>query len=601
MRVGLQVPATLLDKSLSRIGQRPVIQPLGLWVKTCPPPRAAYDARHMCFVLLCFMALIVFARCRLGGVLALFVLACGGVAHSADESVGQWILVTPPDFRPALAPLIEHRQTEGFKVVVLETTAVLSQAQLHQRDGTPLQARLNELVQHYQGRSCLLLAGTCGREGLTNADNTVAPSLRGAIGRMKGEASDSGYGLPGKDGTPTVAVGRFPARTVDELRAMVQKTLGFEGDLQPAPWRNRLLLLLANPGGGPLAEMFMQQNLETHLASLHPFWEVRTIFNVASWPGYLPRPVDRQTALRYLQDGDMFSAYLGHSHAAGLGLNGRFLLRKDWANLNIPRGRGPFFTCGCFACQSNGEGDGYGLAAMRNPTGPVAVIGATGESYSAPGQLAVEGLLSCLKQPPAHARLADYWLAIQAGLAHGGMEPDTFALLDMADGTGGKVPLATQRLEHLEMWMLLGDPALRLPIVPVNISLKIAEPVNAGQTLTVSGVLPARLNGATVRLTLERPLNSAPLDLEKPPPNSPGNREARERTFIANHQRANSFVLASAEAKAAGGRFAGSLEMPARVPWKSLICRASATLSNETGLGVITVPVKAAAPASQTP
>jgi hypothetical protein len=255
---------------------------------------------------------------------------------------------------------------------------------------------------------------------------------------------------------------------------------------------------------------------------------------------------------------------------------------------------------GCFACQSNREGDGYGLAAMRNPAGPVAVIGATGESYSAPGQLAVEGLLSCLTQPPFPSRLADYWLAIQAGLARGGMDEATFAILDLADGTGGKVPLATQRLEHLEMWMLLGDPALRLPIVPVDISLKIAEPVTAGKALTVSGVLPSRLKGVTVHLTLERPLNSAPVDLVKLHPASPGNREARERAFTANHQRANSFVLASAEAKAAGNRFVGSLEMPANAPWSNLICRASATLSNETGLGVITVPVNATAAASQT-
>jgi hypothetical protein len=555
----------------------------------------------MCFVLLCLKALIVGARCRLGGVLALFVLAWGGLARSADDAAGQWILVTPPDFRPALAPLIEHRRTEGFKVVVLETTNVLSQEQLHQREGTPLQARLTELVQLCQGRSYLLLAGIWGRPGLTNRENTVAPSLRGAIGRMKGEASDTGYGLPGKDGMPTVAVGRFPAQTVDELRGMVQKTLSFEADLRPAPWRNRLLLLLGNPGGGPLAEMFVQHSLDTHLASLHPSWTVRTLFNVASSPCYLPRPLDRQTTLRYLHEGEMFTVYLGHSNAQGLGLDGQFMLRTDWASVSIPQGGGPFFTCGCYACQSSGAGDGYGLAAVRNPAGPVAVIGAAAESYSALGQLAVEGLLSCLSQPPFHPRLGDYWLAIQAGLARGGMDADTFALLDMADGTGGKVPLATQRLEHLEMWMLLGDPALRLPMVPVDISLKIAEPVTAGQTLTVSGVLPGRLNGATVRLTLERPLNSAPLALEKLPPNAPGNRQARERTFIANHQRVNSFVLASAEATASGGRFVGSLEMPAHLPWESLICRASATRSNETGLGVITVPVKAAAAASQPP
>jgi hypothetical protein len=313
------------------------------------------------------MSLMVWASRRFGGVLALFILASGGLANSADDSVGQWILVTPPGFRPALAPLIEHRQSEGFKVVMLETTEILSQRQLHQSDGTPLQARLNELFQHYNGRSCLLLVGVCSTAGRTNAEDSVAPSLRGAIGRMKGEASDSGYGLPGKDGMPTVAVGRFPARTVGELRAMVQKTLGFERDLQPARWRNRLLLLLGNPGGGPLADMYVQQSLETHLSSLHPSWHVRTIFNVASSPCYLPRPLDRETALRYLQDGDMFSVYLGHSGAAGLGLDTRFMPCGDWASLSITQGRRAFFTVGCFACQSNGEGDGYGLAAMLNP------------------------------------------------------------------------------------------------------------------------------------------------------------------------------------------------------------------------------------------
>jgi hypothetical protein len=65
---------------------------------------------------------------------------------------------------------------------------------------------------------------------------------------------------------------------------------------------------------------------------------------------------------------------------------------------------------------------------------------------------------------PFPSRLADYWLAIQAGLARGEIDDFTFKLYDQADGTKGRVPLETQRLEHLEMWMLLGDPALRLPV-----------------------------------------------------------------------------------------------------------------------------------------
>lgn len=284
----------------------------------------------------CSTSLTVVARRGLAGVLTLFLLAGSGLALSADESVGQWILVSPPGFRPALAPLIEHRRAEGFKVVVLETTNVFSQEQLPQRDGKPLQARLIELVQHYNGRTCLLLAGLVGRVGTSNTESTIAPSLRGATGRMQGEASDADYGLPGKDGTPIVAVGRFPACTKVELQAMVQKTLDFEADSQPAAWRNRLLLLLGNPGGGSLAEMYVQQSLAAHLATLHPSWDVRTIFNVPLSPYYLPRPLDRETALRYVQDGNMFAVYLGHSFAAGLGLDGRFMLRQDWADLSIP-------------------------------------------------------------------------------------------------------------------------------------------------------------------------------------------------------------------------------------------------------------------------
>jgi len=118
-----------------------------------------------------------------------------------------------------------------------------------------LQARLKALCQNAHGPQYVLLAGICN-SGQVNAENTV-PSLRGAVERMKGLPSDSGYGLPGPDGGPVIAVGRFPARTADELTGMVRKTLAFERAPAPAPWRNRLLLLLGNPCGGALAEMFV--------------------------------------------------------------------------------------------------------------------------------------------------------------------------------------------------------------------------------------------------------------------------------------------------------------------------------------------------------
>jgi hypothetical protein len=537
------------------------------------------------------------ARLALLCAAALTFLVPGETCWAAQSATGQWIVVTPPECEAILAPLLERRRAEGFQVVVLKTTELLTAEQLQRGDGAPLRARLEELTKTAAGPSYVLLAGNIGPATETNATAPMVPSLRGRTGRMAGQPSDFGYALPGADGLPSLRVGRFPARNDEELRGMVRKTLAFEWETPPGTWQNRLLLLVGEPGGGVWGDMFMQRNLKAHLAILHPAWQVRALANIESSPYYLPPPQDRSIALRYLGEGYQFCVYLGHSWAGGMGLERQFLLRRDWSDLNKPDfAGGPFFTVGCFACQSSREGDGYGLAAMRNPAGPVAVIGASGESYSATGQLAVEGLLSCLTQPPFPTRLGDYWLAVQAGLVRGSMDPATFALLDGLDGSGGKVPLATQRLEHLEMWMLLGDPALRLHTVPLDIALRSVEAVVPGKTIEVRGSVPPRLSNASVRLSLERPLNSSPPDLDKVPQKSPQNRDARQHAFASNHLRANSFDLASLEVRVSGNEFAASLPAPANIPWTNLVLRAWATAGFESGAGVLTLSVRHQSP-----
>ena len=141
-------------------------------------------------------------------------------------------------------------------------------------------------------------------------------------------------------------------------------------------------------------------------------------------------------------------------------------------------------------------------------------MGATGEDYSAPGMLALEGLKQALAKPPFPSRLGEYWLAVQAGLAEAPMEDLIFRLLDQIDDYKGKVPLSVQRREHLEMWLLLGDPALRLPISPLDVTLQSPGPVFAGKQIAVSGTLPGRLAGAAVHVTLERPNGAKPLGVD---------------------------------------------------------------------------------------
>ncbi len=519
------------------------------------------------------------------------LLVCIAPGASLAAEPAQWIAVTAPAFRAELTPLIEQRRAQGFKVSVIETTNLLTLEQIQRGDGAPLQNQLAQMTQ--RGRTNYLLLVGAFTAAAASAGQIVVPTLPGRIGRMKGQPGDYGYCLPDTNGAPTVAVGRFPARSAEEVRLMVRKTLDLEQDRGPGAWRNRLLLLVGDPGGGPMADMMVEQVVAPRMASLHPVWNVRAIFTSAASRYYLPADRVCAAAETRLEEGELFSVFMGHSDAHGMWLTGtNFLSRDDWARLNIPRGRGVFFTCGCFACQFQGrDGEGYALAALRNPRGPAAVIGACAESYAAPGQLALDGLLQCLKQPPFPPRLADYWLAVQTGLAKGEMDPITFNLYDQFDGTEGKVPLAVQRREHLEMWLLLGDPALRLPIVPADIALRLKEPVRPGKTITLTGVLPERLAGATVRVTLERPIGSTPDGLAWLPADFPETHAARERLATENHERANDVVLTAAETNLTADAFAFPVTVPANLPWSNVVLRATATTGTESAMGTMTLPV----------
>src|SRR5262249_46368022 len=153
----------------------------------------------------------------------------------------------------------------------------------------------------------------------------------------------------------------------------------------------------------------------------------------------------RERSLDLVRQGQALTLYLGHSDARGF-YAGRahFLEREDWATLEMPSG-GVFVSFGCLGCQLSGrDGEGYGGAAVRNPKGPAAVLGAHGICYAAMVELAADGLFEGLFAGKVPPRLGDVWLAVQKGIARGRIDPATYLLLDTVDGDA-RVPQAVQR------------------------------------------------------------------------------------------------------------------------------------------------------------
>jgi hypothetical protein len=505
----------------------------------------------------------------------------------AASPPAQWIVVTAPAFRKAVEPLCQQRKKQGLQVVVVQTTDVLRNEDIRAGDGGKLREHLHKLCRQYKGPSSILLVGAIESGRMTEPETKVVPALTGSVSRMKGQPSDSGYGCLEDGGPPTVAVGRFPARSEAEARGMTAKTLEYEDAIRPGPWRRRLTILAGIPAYNPLVDRMVESLAMSRLAKLSPMWTGRAIYSNPQSRFCLPDGLLHQRAERYVRDGEAITLYLGHSNATGLyGGEARYLDREDWSRLDIARGKGVFFTFGCYGCQLKGEdGEGYGVAAIRNANGPAAVAGSHGICFAAMVQLAADGLFesTLAKSPPE--RLGDSWLALLNGLARGKIDDFTYRLLDTVDGDKS-IPQATQRREHLEMFVLLGDPALRLPRMDSDVVLSTEKKIVPGEKFAIRGTVPQRLAGARIRLTLERTVDSKPENLQEVPNSTRANAAERDRILLANHERANRFVLDKREAKVEDGCFQATLEAPAKLPWPRVVVRAYAANSSAEAMTV---------------
>ena len=341
-------------------------------------------------------------------------------------------------------------------------------------------------------------------------------------------------------------------------------------------------MLAGIPAYNPLVDRLVEGIAFGRFDRMNPAWTGRAVYTANGSRFCLPDKELRPRSLEMIREGQAFILYLGHSDAGGLygGPSAEFLDRDDWGRLRIDQGGSVFITFGCNGCQLSGrDGEGYGLAAARNPRGPVAVIGSHGVCFASMVQLACDGLFARAFQDRLPDRIGDCWLAALGGVSKGPIDFLSYRMLDRVDGDP-RIPQATQRQEHLEMFTLLGDPALRLPQVADDITL---EGVAAHGPLLVRGTLPDRMRGATVRVSVVRSPASSPPDLE-PMPALPGPR--RDRALLANHRRANQFEVIAGEVVAEGTRFGLTLTLPKDLPKGRLRLRVVATTDDE---GVIRV------------
>ena len=178
------------------------------------------------------------------------------------------IIVTVPQFRAALEPLVAARQKQGLRVAVVDVEQIYDSFS----NGEPGPEAIRDFVQYARTHwpapapRYLLLAGDASydpRGYLGGAELDLVPTQLVHTAFSGWTASDVWYALPDDSAgvLPALAVGRFPAQTAEQLAAMVAKTLEYESGDQTATWRRDALVVADNdePGFAEAAKVFGDQ------------------------------------------------------------------------------------------------------------------------------------------------------------------------------------------------------------------------------------------------------------------------------------------------------------------------------------------------------
>lgn len=494
--------------------------------------------------------------------LSLFLL---GLLTAPAQAVDT-VLVCPPVFQAIMKPWSDFRRAQGHSIASINGTLAPEEIRRQIRD-LAKSGKLRFIV--LAGDADKLPPGDHSRRGYSVPTHYVPAKVNVRFGSDPEIATDNWYADFDDDDLPDAAVGRLSADSTSQLATIVAKTIAYENSRRRGPphddeWRRHVNLIAGVGGFGALVDKAIETAAKSILAEGIPADYVTTFTHASLTSPYCPAP-DRfgETVVGRMNEGCLFWVYMGHGqpreldrlHAAGGECS--ILQVNDIGRLQMRRGPPIALFLACYTAAYDARGDCLAEELLRATHGPVAAIG--GSRVTMPYAMSVLGV-KLLKQYFAQRRatVGEMLLHAKRGM-----------VLDARDDPRGKQldalaallspaadELAAERLEHVHLFNLLGDPLLSLTH-PETVTVQAADTARPGERLLVSGA--SAVDGlAVVELVVRRDrLTFKPQARDDYWP-SPESDEEYQRTYTA----ANETRLAAVRASIVGGRFQTRLLVP---------------------------------------
>jgi hypothetical protein len=476
------------------------------------------------------------------------------------SGLGADVLVVCPDpWREPIRPWVEHRTRQGHQVKLLSNSGSAEE----------IRARIRQQASDGQARFLLLVGDAQPPQRLGSRLSLGVPAhlapakVNVRFGSEPHIATDNWYADLDDDDVPELAVGRLTADTTEELREMVAKILAYETRSDMGNWRRRISFVAGMGGFGTLTDAVLEACTKQFITDGVPGC-YSTTMTYANWRSpYCPHPAEfKQTILDRLNEGCLFWVYIGHGHAHALdqfaapsGIYSIFESR-DVPRLQCRQGAPIAFFLSCHTGAYDAASDCLAEEMLRAPGGPVAVL--CGSRVTMPYAMAVlgaEALKECFQN--RRGTVGEVLLHAKRNSVLGQRDGELSKILDTLAGVlNVHGDLAEERMEHVQLFNLIGDPLLRIP-QPQAVDLDIPQQAAAGTTLTVEG--RCDVDGpCTVELVVRRDR----LTFSPPPRQMLESSASARELYREVYRRANDARITTVETHCANGAWRASLTLP---------------------------------------
>jgi hypothetical protein len=467
------------------------------------------------------------------------------------------VVVCPAEFRPALEPWVDRRQQQGHVLQFLGN------------DGTAMQVReqIRKAAKDGSLKFVVLVGDAPGPQAEDSLRARCTPTFRlpSQITRYWGGdadfASDNPYADLDDDGVPDLAVGRMSARRPEELTTIVKKILAYEDSRDFGPWRTRINFVAGEGGYGQLIDSAVQQAIPRTIGCELPAAYQCTLTNAVWRSPFCPDPRSfHGCSLERMNEGCLFWVFMGHGAPRTL----------QWAA--FPDGHTPILQCEdcarlkcggtpaiamCMCCLTGAfaeDDDCLAEELLRAPGGPVAVF--SGSNVTMPYGMAALARQAVHAYFDGHCGTVGQWLLQAKRNTMAGYDLPVWSLLHAVTVAAAPpgIDLKQERLEHLQLFNLLGDPTMRL-MQPQAIEVAAPPNATAGESITVS--VDCRIIGsATIELV-------APWDQKRTELRDryDGSATGRQQ-FDAVYRKMNNAVISSVKAETTSGSISAKLPVP---------------------------------------